>query len=60
MRRKNLSYLILIKRDFHWYFTEDMNGLIYTMKDSNQSLKIWSGTQFSRPTPELGPLQAHF
>ena len=28
--------------------------------DLNQNLRIWLGTQFSRPTPELGPLQAEF
>ena len=26
----------------------------------HQTLKIWLGTQFSLPTPELGPLQAEF
>ena len=26
----------------------------------DQTLRIWLGTQFSRPTPELGPLQAEF
>ena len=25
-----------------------------------QTLRIWLGTQFSRPTPEVGPLQAEF
>ena len=25
-----------------------------------QTLRIWLGTQFSWPTPELGPLQAEF
>ena len=29
-------------------------------KWANQTLRIWLGTQFSRPTPELGPLQAEF
>ena len=29
-------------------------------KSLNQTLRIWLGTQFSRPTPELGPLQAEF
>ena len=26
----------------------------------DQNLRIWLGTQFSWPTPELGPLQAEF
>ena len=26
----------------------------------DQTLRIWLGTQFSQPTPELGPLQAEF
>ena len=31
-----------------------------TLSSLNQTLRIWLGTQFSRPTPELGPLQAEF
>ena len=29
-------------------------------KNINQTLRILLGTQFSRPTPEMGPLQAEF
>ena len=46
-----------------WYFPHSASSQGESLSPNirvYQTLRIWLGTQFSQPTPELGPLQVEF